>query len=325
VKYILGMDTSCYTTSVALVDLDGNVLLSRQTPLEVELGQRGLQQSKALFQHLHRLPDMANEVTRVIDPKNELAAVCATCRPRPVEGSYMPVFMVSHLTGQAFANMLGIPYYAVSHQESHIQAGAFSAGGPCSQRFLAIHLSGGTSELLKVTDTGTGFEIEILGATQDLHAGQFVDRVGVAMGLQFPAGAYLEELARRGKDGYVTIPFSVKGLTISFSGPEAHAHRLLARGIDKEDVAIAVYNCLVNTLERWILNAMDTPGMDVKDVLLVGGVASSAILRQKLVDRLKKRDESIRLYFADPLLSRDNAVGTALLGLKLYRAHHLCK
>jgi N6-L-threonylcarbamoyladenine synthase len=145
------------------------------------------------------------------------------------------------------------------------------------------------------------------------------------MGLQFPAGAYLEELARRGKDGYVTIPFSVKGLTISFSGPEAHAHRLLARGIDKEDVAIAVYNCLVNTLERWILNAMDTLGMDVKDVLLVGGVASSAILRQKLVDRLKKRDESIRLYFADPLLSRDNAVGTALLGLKLYRAYHLCK
>ncbi|MFO7154634.1 MAG: O-sialoglycoprotein endopeptidase [Caldicoprobacter oshimai] len=318
-KYILGMDTSCYTTSVALVDLDGNVLLNRQIPLEVELGQRGLQQSKALFQHLHRLPDIASEIVRVIDPKNELAAVCATCRPRPVEGSYMPVFMVSHLTGQAFASMLGIPYYSVSHQESHIQAGIFSAGGPYSQRFLAIHLSGGTSELLKVTDRGTAFEIEIIGATQDLHAGQFVDRVGVAMGLPFPAGAYLEELARKGKDGYVTIPFSVKGLTISFSGPEAHAHRLLAQGIDKEDVAMAVYNCLVNTLERWILNAMDNLDMDTKDVLLVGGVASSAILRQKLVDRLKKRDEAIRLYFADPLLSRDNAVGTALLGLKLYK------
>jgi len=319
VRCILGMDTSCYTTSIALVDLDGNILLSRQIPLEVEPGQRGLQQSKALFQHLHRLPHMASEVARVIDPKNELAAVCATCRPRPVEGSYMPVFMVSHLTGQAFANMLGIPYYAVSHQESHIQAGLYSAGGPCSQRFLAIHLSGGTSELLKVNDVGTGFEIEILGATQDLHAGQFVDRIGVAMGLQFPAGAHLEELAQRGKDGYVTIPFSVKGLTISFSGPETHAQRLLDRGVDKADVAIAVYNCLVSTLERWILNAMDIPGTNVKDVLLVGGVASSAILRQKLVDRLRKRDESIRLYFADPLLSKDNAVGTALLGLKLYR------
>lgn len=318
-RCILGMDTSCYTTSIALVDLDGNILLSRQIPLEVEPGQRGLQQSKALFQHLHRLPHMASEVARVIDPKNELAAVCATCRPRPVEGSYMPVFMVSHLTGQAFANMLGIPYYAVSHQESHIQAGLYSAGGPCSQRFLAIHLSGGTSELLKVDDVGTGFEIEILGATQDLHAGQFVDRIGVAMGLQFPAGAHLEELARRGKDGYVTIPFSVKGLTISFSGPETHAQRLLDRGVDKADVAIAVYNCLVSTLERWILNAMDIPGTNVKDVLLVGGVASSAILRRKLVDRLRKRDESIRLYFADPLLSKDNAVGTALLGLKLYR------
>jgi len=319
VKYILGLDTSCYTTSVALVDLDGNVLINKQIPLVVEPGQRGLQQSKALFQHLHRLPDIADEVARAIDPKNGLAAICATCRPRPVEGSYMPVFMVSHLAGQAFANLLGVPYYAVSHQESHIQAGIFSAGGPRSRRFLAIHLSGGTSELLNVTDTGTGFQIEILGATQDLHAGQFVDRVGVAMGLKFPAGAYLEELALRGKDGYVAIPFSVNGLAISFSGPEAHAQRLLARGASKEDVAIAVYNCLASTLERWILNAMEAPGADVKNVLLVGGVASSAILRQKLIHRLKKRDDAIRLYFADPSFSRDNAVGTALLGLKLYR------
>lgn len=320
-KYILGMDTSCYTTSYALADLDGNILMSKQVPLEVERGQRGLQQSKALFQHLHRMPDMAGEIARAIDPWNELAAVCATCKPRPVEGSYMPVFMVSHLMGQALANMFRIPYYGVSHQESHIQAGLFSAGGPYSKRFLALHLSGGTSELLKVTDVGTGFEIEILGATQDLHAGQFVDRVGVAMGLQFPAGAYLEELAEKGKDGSVTIPFYVKELTVSFSGPETHAQRLLARGAKREDVAIGVYNCLVSTLERWILNAMDIPGMDVKDVLLVGGVASSSILRRKLADRLEKRDASIRLYFADPMLSKDNAVGTALLGLKLYRRY----
>lgn len=322
-RYILGIDTSCYTTSVALVDLDGNVCLNKQIPLEVEQGQRGLQQSKALFQHLHRLPQVASEVAKAIDPKNDLAAICATSRPRPVEGSYMPVFMVSHLVGQALANMLGIPYYAVSHQESHIQAGIFSAGGPNGPCFLAIHLSGGTSELLKVTDTGTGFKIEILGATQDLHAGQFVDRIGVAMGLRFPAGRYIEELALRGKDGYVTIPFSVKGLTISFSGPEAHALRLLGQGVEKEDLAIAVYNCLVNTLERWILNAIDTLGTGIKDILLVGGVVSSVILRKKLIDRLKKRVSSMRLYFADPLLSRDNAVGTALLGLKLYRTHHL--
>ncbi|NLX71285.1 MAG: O-sialoglycoprotein endopeptidase [Clostridiales bacterium] len=316
-KYILGFDTSCYTTSIALVDLNGNIVLNSQIPLEVEEGKRGLQQSKALFQHLHRLPLITQQICKVVQPKSDIAAVCATSRPRPVKGSYMPVFMVSHMAGQAFANILEVPYYEVSHQESHIQAGIASAGGPDSLGFMAIHISGGTTELLKVMDNGASYEIDIIGATQDLHAGQFVDRVGVSMGLRFPAGSQLEELALKGEANVVTIPSSVKDLTVSFSGAETCAQRLMKQGIRKEDIATAVYNCIIKTLEKWILNAIKV--YQLKDILLVGGVASSRILRHELIKRLSQRDSDIKLYFADPVLSRDNAVGTALLGLKIYK------
>lgn len=317
-KYILGIDTSCYTTSMALVDLHGNLVFSSQVPLEVKVGERGLQQSKALFQHLHRLPSFTEKVANFIQPKEDIAAICSSSRPRPLSDSYMPVFMVSHLVGQAFANMLGIPYYSVSHQENHIQAGQFSAQGPKCSNFLTIHLSGGTTELLEVTDRGAAFEINIMGATQDLHAGQFVDRVGVAMGLPFPAGPYLEEYALEGHEGKVRIPSYVKGLTVGFSGAETHALRLIKQGICKKDVAAAVYHCLVKTMEKWICNV--TRGKKTKNILMVGGVTSSTIFRGKLTKRLKKMDNDICLYFAEPQLSKDNAVGTALLGLKLYKS-----
>ena len=75
-KYILGLDTSCYTTSMALVDMNGNTILNRQIPLDVEAGERGLQQSKALFQHLHRLPAITEELGKAIDPKRLSCCLC---------------------------------------------------------------------------------------------------------------------------------------------------------------------------------------------------------------------------------------------------------
>jgi len=315
-KYILGMDTSCYTTSIALVDLDGNLVYSKQILLKVEEGGRGLQQSKALFQHLQNLPELTSEISEGIDP-GSIVGLAASVKPRPLPDSYMPVFMVGSMVGQAFCRLMKIPFFAVSHQENHIMAGQYSAKGPNSPRFIAIHLSGGTSEILLVTSHSGGFDIELLGGTQDLHAGQFVDRIGVAMDLPFPAGPHLEKLALSGREGRVVIPSYVKGLTIGFSGAETHAQRLLSQGASKEDVALAVFNCLIKTLEKWISSAVHD--RIEKEILLVGGVSSNRLIREKLPERLHKMDPRIKLYFATPDLSRDNAVGTALLGLKQYK------
>src|SRR5690606_9124897 len=118
-----------------------------------------------------------------------VAAVCASCAPRPQKGSYMPVFEVGLSWGLSLSRAWGVPFWRTTHQEGHIAAGLATASPPLEgESFLAIHLSGGTTELLQVEKKGEGFDITLLGGTRDLNAGQLVDRVGVAMGLPFPAG-----------------------------------------------------------------------------------------------------------------------------------------
>lgn len=314
-KYILGIDTSCYTTSMAGVDLNGNIIFSFQKQLDVPLGERGLKQSTALFHHLNNLPILTNTL-RSLASCHEIAAVCASDRPRPIEGSYMPVFQFSYRIGQSISDLLRVPFFKVSHQENHIMAGRYTARGPNSDQFLTFHLSGGTSELLYVSSKPSGFEVEIIGGTTDLSAGQFVDRIGVAMGLPFPAGPHLEKMASSGS-GDIILNGSVKGTKISFSGPESQGQRLICQNMSYNEIAYAVYDLLVRTISKCILNAVKSGYPN--EVLLVGGVSSSKILKIGLQERIKRHNRNIQLYFADPELSKDNAVGTALLGLKAYR------
>jgi N6-L-threonylcarbamoyladenine synthase len=123
---ILGIDTSCYTTSLAVVDGEGNLIWQRRRLLDVPAGERGLAQSAALFKHTQQLPQLVAELAEAIDT-SQIKAVCASTRPRPVTGSYMPVFTISDGAGQMIAAAMQKPYYPVSHQEGHIMAGLWSA------------------------------------------------------------------------------------------------------------------------------------------------------------------------------------------------------
>jgi N6-L-threonylcarbamoyladenine synthase len=318
-NYILGLDSSCYTTSLAGVGLNGNVLFRKQLMLDVPLGKRGLQQSDAIFQHLRNLPLVTQSLRESI-PEGEIMAVCASCRPRPQEGSYMPVFLFSHNVGQAIADLLKVPFYLTSHQENHIMAGVYTAKGPCTDHFLAIHISGGTTELLNVRSLTKGFNIDLIGSSTDLSAGQLVDRVGVAMGLPFPAGPHLEALSQGGT-GLISLNASMKGLNISFSGPESQVQRLIKEGHPHSELGYAVYDLLIRIISKWISKAVNNGYPD--DVLMVGGVSSSQFLRQGLIKRLAKKDKHINLYFAEPALAKDNAVGSALIGLQNWNLENL--
>jgi len=311
---ILGIDTSCYTSSVALVDMAGNLVAEGRQLLDVAEGERGLQQGAAVFQHIRNLPGLIEKLA-LRDRRDPVILVAASTRPRPVEGSYMPVFMVGEGFARSLAEMAGVPFLAASHQEGHLMAGIWSAGGPDKDKFLAVHLSGGTSELLLVeraaNKNGPVFKVEKLGGTTDLHAGQFIDRVGVALGLPFPCGPALQELAAGGR-GELRAPSVVRGLDISFSGPESHVQRLIAKGENPVEIARAVERCIAATMEKLLRGAAGTTG--IRDILLVGGVAANQYLRQHLRERLGHRAVGVRLFFAEPRFSTDNAVGTALIG-----------
>ena len=312
-QVVVGLDTSCYTTSAAAVTADGQVVASCRKLLPVKLGERGLRQSEGVFIHVRQLPDRL-EALREFIRGDEIVAVCASARPRDEEESYMPVFQVGDAQARGLAAMLGVPYFSSTHHRGHVAA-AMVDSGIAPGDLLAVHLSGGTTELLSLR----GEALTLLGGTLDLHAGQVVDRVGVALGLPFPAGPHLEELALRGH-AEARLPVSMEGggLRCHLSGAESQAQRWIASGaLSAEDTAMEIYDLLARTVARMILAGAAKTG--IRQVLIAGGVASSALFRRLVTERIRKSDRGLRVCFGKPEYSGDNAVGTALIGAQKYR------
>ncbi len=303
----LGLDTSCYTTSAALCQT-GAFPRQERMLLPVPVGERGLRQSEAVFVHVKQLPQvllpLLNDLPAPID------CVCVSAAPTDGKDSYMPVFQVGVSQGKAIAAALGVPFFATTHQRGHIEAARYGTGLE-QERFVALHLSGGTTDVL----LRDGDLLAPLGASVDLHAGQLVDRVGVALGLPFPCGPHLEALARQGQCGNL-IPVSVEkdGLHCHLSGAEAQLMRMIEAGGPPENVAAEVYGVLCRTVLRLLQGAAETTGC--RDMLLAGGVTSSLLLRRMLTERNEKRRAGLRFFFGRPEFSGDNAVGAALIGLK---------
>lgn len=144
---ILGIDTSCYTTSVAVADIEGkNCVKYELKMLLPENGEKGLRQSTALFFHVKNIPEVLEKLNE--NRNFDIKGVCVSAKPRPVEGSYMPVFEAGISAARSIASTLGVPYYETTHQENHIMA---ASNGVFENDFYAVHLSGGTTELLHVT------------------------------------------------------------------------------------------------------------------------------------------------------------------------------
>jgi len=306
---VLGIDTSCYTTSVAYAQVGMEPVQARRI-LTVPEGKRGLMQSGALFQHVQNLPQMLEQL-REKCPEMKIEAVCASTRPRPADDSYMPVFLAGEGTARGIAASMRVPFFATSHQQGHIRAAILHSGVPEGD-FMAVHLSGGTTELLH---TGTDLHIDLLGGTQDLNAGQLVDRTGVALGLPFPCGPHLEELAKDG-EAHSGIPLSAKGLELHFSGAEAQIMRWVEAGeMKKADIAAEVYSYLSRAIAHLLIEGHKETRC--KNVLIAGGVSSSARFRALLPERLRRKKCPVRVFWGKPEYSSDNAVGAALIGLDI--------
>jgi N6-L-threonylcarbamoyladenine synthase len=245
---ILAFDTSCYTTSIALLDDEGRLLADKRRLLPVEQGVCGLRQSDALFKHLQALPGLLKEVLPARGLQN-VRAVAVSTRPRPRSDSYMPVFLAGEQAARLLSLAVACPCWDFSHQEGHIAAALWSGKLAWREPFLAAHLSGGTSELLLATPREAGFDLKIVGGS-DLPAGQFIDRVGVALGLPFPAGPALEQLALSAPPTALRLKGSLKGAEMSFSGPESAAQRLIGQGVEATALAGAVFDNIGQSLGK---------------------------------------------------------------------------
>ena len=277
----LGIDTSNYTTSVALFDGVSGYNLGRL--LDVPEGALGLRQSDALFQHVKHLPEIFAALRAEGRLDGCIAAVGASTKPRWVEGSYMPCFLAGESQGRGIADTLGVPFFPCAHQQGHIAAAAWSAGRPdlLDRPHLAWHLSGGTTELLYVQPDGVSVWAQKLGGTSDISAGQLIDRTGQLLGLPFPAGKALDGLYGQA-DVCQNYTVKITDLTFSLSGMENKVRELVERGAPPANVARFVVDTVVKAVLRTTDKALEQyPGLPV---LCSGGVASNSALRAALRD-----------------------------------------
>lgn len=305
-KIYYGFDTSNYTTSAAGVT-EKEVYNCRRI-LEVKEGTRGLRQSDALFLHIKNMPEVYTCLCKKTLP-GDISAVGVSTRPRSVEGSYMPVFLAGVMQARAVADTLNVPLLEFSHQDGHIMAGLYSAGVDFGDTpFLSVHMSGGTTEVLKTVYNGYNFDCEIVGGTKDISAGQVIDRLGVAAGLKFPCGGELDRMSCL-SEKKVKLPISTDGGFFNFSGLETKSVGMLLEN-SVEDVAKGVFTAISETLKRSLEYVVKVTG--IKNILIAGGVASNKLIRNNLSNEFGDN-----IYFASPELSCDNAVGIALCAKKV--------
>ena len=301
---VLGFDTSNYTTSVAWFDGCSGTNCSKLLP--VKQGELGLRQSDAVFAHIKGLPELSGRLFSNLE-QLQITAVGVSTRPRAVEGSYMPCFMVGYSHAKMISDMFHIPLVEVSHQQGHIAACLWSAGrlDLMDTPHLAWHLSGGTTELLLVEPEGKNVRCTKIGGTTDISAGQLIDRTGQLLGLSFPSGKHLDALSQ---DATGKELFRVKcnGSEFSLSGVQNKVQQFYQQHNATETAAYAL-RCICGAVMTASKNALkEYPGLPV---VFSGGVASNSMLRAYL--------EPLSPIFAEPQYSTDNAIGVAVLAHRL--------
>lgn len=301
----LGVDTSNYTTSLAVADLGEMTAVQSKKLLPVAEGSLGLRQSDAVFHHTVQLPVLFDNLSAECE-LSQVSAVGVSVSPRSEEGSYMPCFLAGVSVATAFAASRGLRLHRFSHQQGHIAAALFSADrlDLLGEKFLAFHVSGGTTEAVIVTpDSDNILRTELVATSLDLKAGQAVDRVGVALGLRFPAGKELDRLACA-CDEKIKVKPVIRGCDCSLSGIENKCKKMIAEGVAAEKVAKYCIEYICASLDAMAQALLERYGK--MPLVFSGGVMSNSIISSRL-------GEKYGAVFAKPEFSCDNAVGTAVL------------
>lgn len=298
---VIGFDTSNYTTSIAYFDGCCGENVSQLLP--VREGELGLRQSDAVFHHTKSLPDLSDRLFSRLQ-NVEISAVGVSTRPRAVDGSYMPCFMVGYSHAKLLSDAFGVPLFTFSHQQGHVAAALFSANRMdlMDSPHLAWHLSGGTTELLLVTPSGRNVDCQIIGGTTDISAGQLIDRTGQMLKLPFPAGKSLDNLSQTAeKNDFFRVKCS--DMHFSLSGVQNKVQQYYGQGSSTEDTAAYALRSVIFAVTKATEQAIKSyPGLPV---VFSGGVASNSLLRKEM--------QKYNPVFAEPRYSTDNALGVAVL------------
>lgn len=305
----LGVDTSNYTTSTAFIDDEGVIKQQKQL-LPVKEGERGIRQSDAVFHHTKAYPALLGELLKNTNEKPVAIGVSVT--PTTEKGSYMPCFLVGEAASTALAETLKVPLFKFSHQQGHIAAALYSTNNLhlLNERFIAFHVSGGTTDaVLCEYDKKDLFKVTPISSSNDLKAGQAIDRIGVKMGINFPCGKEIEKLALKSDKKYKNRIKLYNG-DCSLSGLENKALKMLDEGNSNEDVSMFLLTFIADTLCAMVDDIFSK--YSTLPLVFAGGVMSNSIIKEIITSKYPA-------FFAPPEFSCDNAAGISVLTQLKYK------
>jgi len=313
---VLGLETSCDETGLALYDTErgllGQVLYS-QVKLHAEYG--GVVPELASRDHVRKLiPLLERLLEQTQTSKQQIDAVAYTRGP-----GLMGALMAGALFGRSLAYALNVPAIGVHHMEGHLLAPLLSANPP-EFPFVALLVSGGHSQLMAAHGIG---QYELLGESIDDAAGEAFDKVAKMLNLPYPGGPNVAKLALSGDPAAFDLPRPLlhKGLDFSFSGLKTavkiqHEKNQNDSQNRDADLAASFQEAIVDVLVKKSIKALKHAGM--KRLVIAGGVSANQVLRQRLESELAKINATV--YYAEPALCTDNGAMIAFAGWQRLKA-----
>ena len=315
---ILGIETSCDETAAAVVDGDSTIL-SNVVWSQQELHSRfgGVVPELAGRRHIETIDHVVREaLSRATISVTDLTAVAVTSGP-----GLMGALLVGVAYGKALAYARGIPAVAVNHLEGHISAASLCTA-PVDPPFVALIASGGHTSLYHVQ---TWDQTELLGRTLDDAAGEAFDKGAKMLGLGYPGGPLVDNLAKDGDPARQRFPKpypTLSDLNFSFSGLKTALLYYLrdqekaGRSYEVADVAAGYQRAIVEVLVDKTLAAAAQVG--VRDIVVTGGVAANSELRSRF--HALGPVAGCRVHIPPFIFCTDNAAMIAVAGLRLFRA-----
>ncbi|MBV1881865.1 MAG: tRNA (adenosine(37)-N6)-threonylcarbamoyltransferase complex transferase subunit TsaD [Pseudomonadales bacterium] len=314
---VLGIETSCDETGIAIYEAKRGLLSEAlYSQVEIHADYGGVVPELASRDHVRKTIPL---ISQVIDnsglTKGDIDGVAYTLGP-----GLMGALFVGATVGRSLALAWQVPAIGVHHMEGHLLAPMLEQSPP-EFPFIALLVSGGHTQLVKVEGIG---RYQILGESLDDAAGEAFDKAAKMLGLDYPGGPVIANLAQKGDSNRYTFPRPMvdrPGLDFSFSGLKtyclntAHAAKNEEGQIDeqtKADIACAFQDAVVDTLVIKCRRALKQEGLH--RLVIAGGVSANLLLRQRLKEGLKKvRGE---VFYARPEFCTDNGAMIAYAGYR---------
>ncbi|WWO99533.1 MAG: tRNA (adenosine(37)-N6)-threonylcarbamoyltransferase complex transferase subunit TsaD [Candidatus Dasytiphilus stammeri] len=308
---ILGIETSCDETGVAIYDKQNGLLVNKiysQITLHADYG--GVVPELAARDHIRKLAPLISLTLKESKLNiNEIDAVAYTAGPGLISS-----LLVGASLGHALAFSLKIPAIPINHLEGHIFAPFLEKKKP-SFPFLALLISGSHTQLIKVINVGI---YELLGDSLDDAVGESFDKIAKLLGFDYPGGAMLSNLALQGLKGRFTFPRPMTdrpGLDFSFSGLKTYAANMINNhnkdDQSRADIAYAFEDAIIDTLMIKCKRAIQQT--KIKQLVVVGGVSANNTLRSRF--QKITRTLAVEIFYARPEFCTDNGAMIAYAGM----------